>query len=243
MHANLSIRTYTKRMSSHVHDGYHQLVLPIQGSIHIDMDAFIGNVSVGDCLVIRQGAAHGFNADQASRFIVADMDALPEHLHDDNMVVFSATPPLLNFVQFVEKQLEYQVNREIEESMLDTFALLLQQQELSQSIDSRIRAVQSLISERLDQPLSIAVLANAAYLSPTQFKTLFKHNLQMSVHKYITLQRMEKAKALLTHTDLPVQLIAQRVGYGDLSAFSRRFSKHFGISPREFSRSAFALSK
>ncbi len=98
MHANLSIRTYTKRMSSHVHDGYHQLVLPIQGSIHIDMDAFIGNVSVGDCLVIRQGAAHGFNADQASRFIVADMDALPEHLHDDNMVVFSATPPFLSLL-------------------------------------------------------------------------------------------------------------------------------------------------
>ncbi|MDF5570734.1 helix-turn-helix domain-containing protein, partial [Vibrio parahaemolyticus] len=38
------------------------------------------------------------------------------------------------------------------------------------------------------------------------------------------------------HTDLPVQLIAERVGYSDLSAFSRRFSMHFGMSPREFSR-------
>ncbi len=47
---------------------------------------------------------------------------------------------------------------------------------------------------------------------------------------------MEKAKALLTHTDLPVQLIAERVGYTDLSAFSRRFSIHFGLSPRELAR-------
>ncbi|NMV11914.1 helix-turn-helix transcriptional regulator, partial [Vibrio parahaemolyticus] len=105
-----------------------------------------------------------------------------------------------------------------------------------QTIDSRIRAVQSLISEQLEQSLTITVLANAAYLSPTQFKKLFKDNLSISVHKYITLQRMEKAKALLTHTDLPVQLIAERVGYSDISAFSRRFSKHFGVSPREFSR-------
>ncbi|WP_419535300.1 helix-turn-helix domain-containing protein [Endozoicomonas sp.] len=45
---------------------------------------------------------------------------------------------------------------------------------------------------------------------------------------------MEKAKALLTHTDLPIQLIAERVGYNDVSAFSRRFTSHFGLSPKAF---------
>lgn len=75
-----------------------------------------------------------------------------------------------------------------------------------------------------------------ACLSPTQFKVLFKTNLGMSVQQYVTHHRMEKAKALLTHTDLPVQIVAERVGYNDLSAFSRRFSLHFGLPPRQFTR-------
>lgn len=38
MKVSLSIRAYTKRMRRHVHHGFHQLVLPTQGNIHIDMD-------------------------------------------------------------------------------------------------------------------------------------------------------------------------------------------------------------
>lgn len=237
MKTSLSIRTYTKHFSCHVHDSYHQLVLPIQGNIHIDMNGFLGKVSVGECVVIPEGVAHGFNADEAARFIVADLYELPSHLVSEELAVFSISPPLLSFIHFVEKQLEYQVDNEIETSMVSIFTLLLGQQELSRMNDPRIRAVQNMIRERLAEPLTIQSLAKAVYLSPTQFKKLFKENIGMSVLKYITEQRMEKAKALLTHTDLPVQLIAERVGYSDLSAFSRRFSTYYGMSPRAFAHS------
>ncbi|MBM6551823.1 helix-turn-helix domain-containing protein [Marinomonas ostreistagni] len=236
MKASLSIRTYTKRMSSHVHQDYSQLVFPIQGSIDMAMAGLKGKVSVGSCIVIRKGVEHGFQADEASRFVVADMPVLPAALQDTSICVFSVTAPLLSFVQFVEKQLASQVNEEIERAQEQLFTLLLDEQELSRSLDPRIRAVQAHIAERLDQPLTVAYLAEVAHLSPTQFKKLFKDNLNLSVHQYLTLERMAQAKALLTHTDLPVQLIAERVGYSDLSAFSRRFSKHFGMSPRAFSQ-------
>ena len=88
MKASLSIRTYTKRMNRHVHESYHQLVLPTQGNISIDMDGFVGRVAVGDCIVIPQGVAHGFNADEAAHFIVADMEKLPSHLLDGNVACF-----------------------------------------------------------------------------------------------------------------------------------------------------------
>ncbi|MDF5371735.1 AraC family transcriptional regulator, partial [Vibrio parahaemolyticus] len=42
MKSSLSIRSYTKRMSRHTHSDYHQLVLPLQGNIHIDMDSYVG---------------------------------------------------------------------------------------------------------------------------------------------------------------------------------------------------------
>ena len=140
----------------------------------------------------------------------------------------------MSFLLFVEKQLEYQVDSGIESSVLDVFSLLLEQQQVSKSIDPRIRAVQRLIADNYAQPLSIPQLAETACLSPTQFKKRFKECLDISALKYITRYRMGKAQALLTHTDLPVQLIAENVGYSDVSAFSRRFSQHFGMSPRAF---------
>lgn len=59
MKASLTIRTYTKRMNRHTHVNHHQLVLPTQGNIYIDMDGFVGKVAVGDCIVIPQALPTG----------------------------------------------------------------------------------------------------------------------------------------------------------------------------------------
>lgn len=237
MQPTLSIRAYTKKLNSHSHENYHQLVLPVQGNINIQMDNFSGKVTVGECVVIPAGTMHGFQADEAARFIVADMPALPKHLLDSQLPVFSTTAPLLSFIYFVEKQLEHQVDQALESSIVDVFSMLLAQQPITSKVDARIRAAQNEIFDNLASPLSISELSKVACLSPTQFKVLFKTNLGMSVQQYVTHHRMEKAKALLTHTDLPVQIVAEKVGYNDLSAFSRRFSLHFGLPPRQFTRS------
>ncbi len=233
MENSLSIRSYTKQRRSHAHS-YHQLVLPIQGVISIELAGYKGKVAVGECVVIQSGVQHHFMADEAARFIVADMQTLPANLVAVDYIVFPVTPPLLSFLYFVEKQLEYQVDTTVEESIFRLFYLLLGQQGFKQPVDARISAVQAFITARLSANLPISELAKIACLSPTQFKKRFRQDLGISVHQYITEQRMEKAKALLTHTDLPVQLIAEQVGYNDVSAFSRRFSAFFGLSPRKF---------
>ncbi|WP_028023211.1 AraC family transcriptional regulator [Enterovibrio calviensis] len=235
MKDNLSIRAYTRQRQGHAHD-YHQLVLPIQGAIHIELTDYTGRVGVGECVVIQSGVLHHFKANEAARFIVADLSILPNQLSTRDVAVFSITPPLLSFLHFVEKQLEFQLDDNLEKSLVDVFVLLLQQQHGDPLIDPRIRAAQTYIVQQLDSPLSVEALAIIACLSPTQFKKRFKEALGISVYQYIIEQRMEKAKALLTHTDLPIQLVAERAGYTDVSAFSRRFSASFGMSPRDFSR-------
>jgi len=54
--------------------------------------------------------------------------------------------------------------------------------------------------------------------------------------KYVTKLRMEKAQALLTHTDYPLPFIGEKVGYKEPSAFSRKFSQYFGLSPIKFKK-------
>ncbi|WED28381.1 helix-turn-helix transcriptional regulator [Vibrio sp. DW001] len=54
-----------------------------------------------------------------------------------------------------------------------------------------------------------------------------------NITQYLLALRMDKARALLTHTDYPVSIIANMVGYQDTAAFSHRFSAYFGHSPRK----------
>ncbi|ANW25984.1 AraC family transcriptional regulator [Vibrio coralliilyticus] len=229
---NLTIRAYTRQRRGHAHE-HHQLVLPILGTIIIELEGYQGKVSVGECVVIQANTFHHFRAKEAARFIVADLNTLPENLLDMDTLVFPISSPLQSYLTFVESQLQHRVTPSIEEPMVDMFMKLLAEQQAGQQLDHRIRAVLHHIEEDLSKEITVDNLAKVACLSPTQFKKIFKQSTGLSVLQYVTKQRMEKAKALLTHTDIPVQLIAERVGYADLSAFSRRFSTSFGLSPRE----------
>jgi AraC family transcriptional regulator len=47
-------------------------------------------------------------------------------------------------------------------------------------------------------------------------------------------QRIERAKALLTNTDLPVGVVAREVGFASPSHFAQQFRRLAGVSPRSF---------
>jgi AraC-like DNA-binding protein len=235
MQNHLSIRSYNRNKNGHFHH-YHQLVLPLFGVINIELASYSGKVAPGECVIIKQGQMHYFTANKEAKFVVADMSDLPENILKSENLVFSITPPLMSYLSFIEKQLENQVNPQLEQSMVNTFVLLLEQQDQFRQLDHRIRLVVEYVIKNIAENLTIETLAKVACLSPTQFKKVFTQQLGLSVSKHVTKERMEKAKALLMHTDFPIQIIAEQVGYADLSAFSRRFSQYYGLSPSAFSQ-------
>lgn len=238
MNNRLTIRSYSKQSNSHSHR-YHQLVLPIQGSIEISIQEntltlYDGIISVGDCVVIKAGSVHRFSADNQAKFIVADLNHLPSNIDECSLSHFAISSSLQSFIQYIGVQLESQIDKDVEQLSLQLFLQLLQQQEFTHRTDPRIEKVIQLIQYDLSQSYSIAQFADTAYLSATQFKKLFKQSTGLSCMQYITKLRMEKAKALLIHTDTPIQIVAEQVGYNDLSAFSRRFSIFFNQAPSAF---------
>jgi AraC-like DNA-binding protein len=120
--------------------------------------------------------------------------------------------------------------------MMQTFCCLLAEQQVLRFFDHRIQKVLDYIESHLATSLSNQQLAAVAYLSLTQLKKLFKQQTGLSVSQYVRQARMEKAQALLRHTDYPVQIVAQTVGYSDHAAFSRSFAKYCGMSPSQYSR-------
>lgn len=230
---SLSIRSYSLNQQGHSHD-FHQLVLPLSGVIEIELPSYQGPVKPGQCVVIESGTLHWFRAQTQAKFLVADLHRLPEHWLAIEKPVIKINSALEHYLPFVEHQLEKKVCEAVHASMLTLFYQLLDQQSVLSHSDPRIQNALDYIELHLAEPISIEVLAKVSHLSSTQFKKRFKAQTSQSVAQYIAQVRVNKACALLRHTDYPINVIAHLVGYRDASAFARRFQKMTGLSPSRY---------
>lgn len=97
-----------------------------------------------------------------------------------------------------------------------------------------IAAVQSHVQRHLAEPLDVATLAKVAHRSPRHLNRLMTEALGCSPMQYVIDQRMARAATLLEQTDLPIQRVAEAVGYDDPFHFSRLFTRRMGRSPRQY---------
>lgn len=94
-----------------------------------------------------------------------------------------------------------------------------------------LRRVTTYIAEKLDEDLSLAVLAAVVGMSVSHFKTLFKRSTGLPVHEYVIRQRVKRAKELLLHSKLPASQIARQAGFADQSHMARLMRRVLGVTP------------
>jgi len=87
------------------------------------------------------------------------------------------------------------------------------------------------ISHNYHNDISVTDLAKACNLSDAHFRLIFKNEIGCSPLQYLITVRMKMAKILLKSTELPVLIIAQKVGYTSISSFNRAFKSHFNQTP------------
>ena len=98
--------------------------------------------------------------------------------------------------------------------------------------DSRIvRKTMSNLEARLDNPPSVAELAEENGISASKLKQLFPRVCGMPPYAYLRKLRMEKALDLLNKEGMNVTEVALEVGYESLSHFSKAFYRHHGLQP------------
>ena len=220
-------------MQSHRHD-HCQLVLPISGYIDISISGEQALIGPKQCAIIKKNELHEFSAQEQAKFLVADIDALPHNFINQENHYVAISDVLQAFVWYLEKQLAEILPEQLERQLSEYFFTLLSQQQFIPGFDNRITAVIDFLEQNLASSIELKQMAEIACLSLSQFKTLFKKQTGKTPGQYLKVIRMEKARALLTYSDLPVSIVAEQVGYSDLSAFSRRFSESFGQSPRTY---------
>jgi AraC family transcriptional regulator len=94
------------------------------------------------------------------------------------------------------------------------------------------------IERRLGSRLTNSGLASLVRLSEDHFARAFKASIGCPPHAYVVTRRIERAKALMLGSDLPLSQIAVAAGFSDQSHLSRCFRNNVGAAPAWWRRSA-----
>jgi AraC-like DNA-binding protein len=98
------------------------------------------------------------------------------------------------------------------------------------------RRVTSRLLDDLTSDPSLGELAALCGLSRSYFIRAFKQATGMPPHRWLLMQRVNRAKALLHGTSMPIADVAVACGFADQSHLTRVFSKAFHISPAAWQR-------
>ena len=93
------------------------------------------------------------------------------------------------------------------------------------------RRVTSRLLDDLAGDTSLSELAALCGLSRSYFIRAFKQITGMPPHRWLSMQRVKHAKALLRGTKMPIADISVACGFADQSHLTRVFSKAFRVSP------------
>lgn len=101
--------------------------------------------------------------------------------------------------------------------------------------DSLYQNICDYIDNNIDEDLPLDRIAEHFFLSKYYLSHVFKDNIGISIHQYITKRRLMLCRdALIGGT--PASQVYQQYGFDEYSSFYRAFRKEFGMSPKALAK-------
>jgi transcriptional regulator GlxA family with amidase domain len=102
--------------------------------------------------------------------------------------------------------------------------------------DEGLNALLAWIVEHLDEEIGVEQLARRAMMSPRTLARRFKAQTGCTPLDWVLRQRIALAQRLLESTDLPIEIIASRAGFGTPVTMRHHFAHRVRTSPQSYRR-------
>ncbi len=208
----------------------------------------ICSVGTASCLLAEAGILSGKPATTHWNFFdqftsrYPDVDLKPRHLitQSDNIYCVGSVNSIADlmvhiiedwFGSRIAKAIENQFSPEIRQSFQ---AAAYQNEPDGSHHDETVLEGQQWLQDHLEQPVSIASLANFLGISSRSLNRRFKQATGYSPQAYLQSQRIASARDLLRRSNLNVSEIAWQIGLQDISYFSKLFRAHCGMTPLHY---------
>ncbi|NER11931.1 helix-turn-helix domain-containing protein [Leptobacterium flavescens] len=154
-----------------------------------------------------------------------ELESILEHIIAENN---KATPSLILLKGFILQFLGNFIERIESRDQNIVFKNINQQ-----DITLIFKAKQQIQDNYRDIP-KIESLATEIGMSVSKLQKLFKHIVGMSIYKYALKVRLKEAKKLLDTGKYSISEVGYKIGYSNLSHFTDKFRKHFGMNPKAY---------
>ena len=217
-------------IQAHAHEGFHELVAVLDGTIETRIDGRIQIDRPGAVKLQPRGQVHAerclggggaellvlcWNPGRGERCLgwpgaIADRDGRIAGLL--TWMVAPTTPARLA-------------------TLLAETAAAAYHAAATASEDPLVASVRRYIRDHLADPIGLDDLARVAKLSRFHFARTFRRAAHRSPMQMVTALRVEAARDFLLTSDLPLRAIATRVGFSDESSLSHAIRQYAGCAP------------
>ena len=97
-----------------------------------------------------------------------------------------------------------------------------------------LQPVLAAVIETLDRPHTVDTMAELAHMAPRTFARRFRDETGATPHDWLTNQRLLLARRLLEDSDLGVDAIAVRAGFGSAATLRHHFAQRLSTTPQAY---------
>lgn len=247
-HTSFVVQPAGWNMGFHNHQRSIEISAVLQGKGEFECLGQVYPIEPGHVVVIPPDVPHSYRAKTDMRFAVLETEyPPPETMKLFRKLTLEGQPSLLYLSPISLEHYDqlFRIWLRIISSSVDDRASLIkawteviiqfmwQYRSLASTSNSMMETA-DYIRENLRSEISIASLAHQCGLSDSTYRVAFKAAFGYSPKQYQQSCRMAESKWLLRTTNLPIQQVAEQVGFAKLHSFSAWFHRNIGMPPSEW---------